>query len=364
MTLAGEQMSARSIGLKAAAPESLPRLLVSADSHVDEPLDLWDGLPLALREQMPKRVAFAKGQRPEGGMDPRARITDMDLDGVAAEILYPTAALRLFALPQEVQEAAFRVYNDWVASYCRTSPKRLFAVPALSVYDIDWAIAEMRRCHDMGLIGALIWQVPDPALPLTAPHYDKFWAAAADMNAPVNFHILTGHNYARANPAGLDRVRGSVNTKIADAVTTVFDLIWSGVFERHPKLKVEIVEAEIGWIPFVLQQWDYYHQRFIKPGARAEKFPITRRPSAIFADHVFATFMDDEVGARAFSHWGEKNCMWSSDYPHPNMTWPHSRAFLEKQIGGLERVKQERLLSRNVIELYHLPVDARAAVGV
>ena len=106
-------------------------------------------------------------------------------------------------------------------------------------------------------------------------------------------------------------------------------------------------------MPFTLQQWDYYYNRF-KDSADRGNFPINRLPSEIFHDHVYATFMDDFVGAQALKFWGENNCMWSSDYPHSNMTWPQSRGFIAKQIGELDYETQERLISQNVIDLYRL----------
>lgn len=335
---------------KAAA---LPELLVSSDSHIDEPADLWDELPADLRDVLPPIPKWTADKRPEGGLNPKIRIEHMDLDAVAAEVLYPTTTLRAFNKPQKAQEQAFRLYNDWVADYCKTAPKRLFAVPCLCVYDIDWAVKEMQRCNDMGLLGGLVWQVPDPALPFTSDHYDPLWAAAAEIGYPINFHILSGHSYNVAELKGIEIARASVNTKTADAITTLFDLIWSGVFSRHPKLKVEMVESEIGFMPFTIQQWDYYYNRF-KDSADRGGFPISRLPSEIFNDHVYATFMDDYVGSQALKFWGDKNCMWSSDYPHGNMTWPQSRAFIAKQIGDLDYETQERLVSQNVIDLYRL----------
>jgi predicted TIM-barrel fold metal-dependent hydrolase len=357
MATKNEELSARTISQtfvqKAAA---VPSFLVSADSHVDEDPKLWDELSADIRAALPKITAWTKDVRPEGGLDPKIRIEHMDLDGLAAEILYPTATLRAFATSQKAQEAAFRLYNDWVADYCKTAPKRLFAVPCLCVYDIDWAVKEMQRCAGMGLLGGLIWQVPDPKLPLNAGHYDRLWAAAAELGKPINFHILSGHSYNRNMGAlkGAEVIRGSVNIKTADAITTVFDLIWFGIFERHPKLRVELVESEIGWLPFILQQWDYYYKRFLRPGATHQEFLISRPPSEIFAEHVYATFMDDFAGSQALKYWGERNCMWSSDYPHANMTWPNSRAFLAKQIGDLDTARQKRLTSQNVIDLYGL----------
>jgi predicted TIM-barrel fold metal-dependent hydrolase len=349
-----EDMSARNIDDAAKqAVSKIPDFIVSADSHVYEPHDLWEALPSEIKGRItpPKRDLE---DRPKGGRDPKARIADMDLDGLAAEILYPTFALKLFDAPPEVQEAAFRTYNDWIADYCKTSPKRLFGIPCLAVYDIDAAVREMHRCHEMGLLGGLVWQVPDPKLPLKSGHYDRLWAAAAELGYPINFHILTGHTYKNSQRTSADKIFGSVNIKTMDAMTSVFDLVWSGVFTRHPKLKVEIVESEIGWMPFLLQQWDYYYERYIKLGTRKEPLPINQLPSTVFKDHIYTTFMDDQVGAQLLRFWGDHNCMWSSDYPHLNMTWPNSRAFIAKQIGDLDREKQIRVLSQNVIDLYRL----------
>jgi predicted TIM-barrel fold metal-dependent hydrolase len=353
-TSALEKMSARTIVADEAQLARIPKFLVSADSHVDEPFDLWDSLPKRITDQLPFRSPLK--DRPKGGMDPKARIGDMDLDGVAAEVLYPTASLKHFELNQEVQEAVFPIYNDWVAEYCKTAPDRLYAIPCIPCYDIDFAVKELRRCNAMGMLGCLIWQVPDPDLPFTSDHYEPLWSVAEELDVVINLHILTGHNYRKLEQKGIEKVRGSVNMKTYDAITSLFDIIWIGVCERHPKIRFEIVEAEIGWIPFVLQQWDYYYNRFQRPGPSFTEFPISRLPSEIFNEHVYATFMDDYVGAQALGYWGEHNCMWSSDYPHPNMTWPQSRAFVARQTGNLPKDKQKLLLSQNVIDLYKLPI--------
>jgi predicted TIM-barrel fold metal-dependent hydrolase len=143
---------------------------------------------------------------------------------------------------------------------------------------------------------------------------------------------------------------------MAEFITSLFQIVWSGAFDRHPKLKLGMIESEIGWLPFLLQQWDYYFERNRRATPDLSNYKIKRLPSEIFREHVSVTFMDDQVGAEALTDWGQRNCMWNSDYPHPNMTWPDSRAFIAKQIGGLPRDVQERLLSKNVIDLFSLPV--------
>jgi predicted TIM-barrel fold metal-dependent hydrolase len=357
MSSAEGALSARRIDQSKLDTDSLPPLLVSADSHVDEPMDLWKGVKSSLRDQMPPRRPM-KG-RPAGAMDPKLRVADMELDGVAAEILYPSACLWCFGLPQDVQEAIFPVYNDWVADYCKAAPDRLFGITVLPCYDIDAAVKELHRGYDMGLRGAMIWRAPDPRLPFTdLKHYEKLWGAAAELGQPINLHTLTNHGNRQLEARGMERARSAVNTTLHDGITTMFDLIWSGVCDRHPKLRFEYVEAEIGWLPFVLQQWDYYFERYTKTGTPVERqeFLIQRKPSEVFAEHFFATFLDDYAGSRALTYWGERNCMWSSDYPHPSMTWPNSRAFIAKNLGDLPLEKKKRLLSQNVIDLYGLPL--------
>jgi predicted TIM-barrel fold metal-dependent hydrolase len=181
MAMTLDAMSARyaTAEMKKAA-EKVPEFIISADGHVDEPADIFDSLPSEIRDNI-KRPKIMLDTRPKGGVDAKIRITDMDLDGLAAEVLYPTFGLGLFAQEQREQEAAFRVYNDWIADFCKHAPKRLFAVPCLAVYDIDVAIAEMQRCNDMGLLGGLVWQVPHPDLPLTSDHYERLWAAAVEL---------------------------------------------------------------------------------------------------------------------------------------------------------------------------------------
>jgi len=174
--------------------------IVSADSHVMEPVDLWKTrVPRELREAAPLFPPHKLGegfqQRP-GGHDPHARLKEMEVDGLAAEVLYPTLMLGLFSLHDaRLQQACFRVYNDWLVDYCSVAPHRLIGIGAISVYDIEHAVAELERCRKAGLHGALIWQAPHPDLPFYAAHYDRLWAAAQELAMPVSMHILTGHSY-------------------------------------------------------------------------------------------------------------------------------------------------------------------------
>ena len=104
-------------------------MLISADSHVAENPHLWETrLPQSLRDQAPRfpeRGNGGAGSRP-GGWDPNAREREMATDGVSAEVLYPSLGLRLYSIEDPtLQEACFRVYNDWLMEYCAAVPERL-----------------------------------------------------------------------------------------------------------------------------------------------------------------------------------------------------------------------------------------------
>jgi predicted TIM-barrel fold metal-dependent hydrolase len=323
--------------------------------------ELWsNGVPAAFRDEAPKFPPHKVGegfQAQPGGWDPNQRVKEMAVDGVSAEVLYPTLGLSLFGLDDAaMQEACFRVYNDWLIDYCSAAPNRLIGVACIPIYDTDHALAELDRCAKAGLRGALIWQAPHPDLPLYSDHYERFWSAAEEMDVPVSFHILTGHNYTKhpESRKGVEQYRGSVNLKAAEIASALFELIFYGILDRHPRLKLVTVENEIGWIPFYLQQWDYYFRRFrgVNPP------PIEREPSAYFNEQVFATFFNDSVGGRQLAWWGVDNCMWSNDYPHPNSTWPNSRRVIERDLGHLPAETQTKLVRDNAARLYGIKIPA------
>ena len=342
------------------------KVLFSADSHVMEPVDLWKkGVPVTMRDEAPVFPPHKVGegfQSQSGGWDPHERQKEMAQDNVSAEVLYPTLGLGLFALDDpKMQAACFEVYNDWIADYCAVAPDRLLGVGMIATHDIKTAVAELERSHKAGLRGALVWQTPRPDLPFKSGHYDALWEAAEALDMPVSLHILTGHGYSKEQferiargekLEGTDSYRNSVNTKHYEVANAVLELIFSGALERFPKLKVVIVENEAGWIPFMLQQWDYYYNRF----KTRNPMPITMRPSEYFDRQGYATFFKDAVAGQSFRFWGQDNCMWSNDFPHENTTWPNSVQVIEDTLGHLPEDTLRKLLYENAERLYGIQV--------
>jgi predicted TIM-barrel fold metal-dependent hydrolase len=399
--------------------------LVSADSHVNEAPDLWESrLPSRLRERGPRLVrgddgqdvwvaegigpmplvwaTNAAGQRPPdgpfedhemtisreemvtGSYDPKARLTDMDADGVDAEVLYPgpfgglgggggVAGLR----DTELRTASIRAYNDWLSEFCAEAPERLVGLALIRLEEPDFAEAEIERSAALGLRGGVINAMPDMsgAPPIFSPTYERVWAKAEEARFPLSLHIgqtrslsplveaagrdgdqSTGSDDGGGNPLGTS---GS-GTGIAEMFFTMMCLdmaepvsllIFSGVLERHPGMRFAIAESGIGWIPFVLERMDYTfdrHRLWMKSG-------IGRRPSEYFHECFAATFQqDDETGLLARHIAGVGNLMWASDYPHTDSTWPYSRSVVDKLFHDVPEADRHQIVAANAVRFYGL----------
>jgi predicted TIM-barrel fold metal-dependent hydrolase len=367
--------------------------LISADSHVNEPGDLWvERIDKPFRERAPRVVENPPGQRPgaylilegvapvhlaqgmgagkrpeelprffqastykdgrPGGWDPAERVKDMDLDGVEADVIYTTLGFRQFWLTDAaLQRACFRVYNDWLAEYCAYAPTRLAGLALISLYDIGEGVKELRRCAKAGLKGAVIWASPPDDRPYPASLYDPFWAEAQELGMPLSLHSITGMGAESrlAIKQPLDRyVRSTVLCH--EVQRTLVALIFSGVLERFPRLKFVSAENEVGWLPFFLQKLDQAQEeyRYLYPA------PLTLRPSEYFRRQVFATFIDDPVGVATRELVGVENIMWSSDYPHTVSTWPHSRQVVDRDFKDVPERDKRRIVRENVAGLYGL----------
>ena len=378
----------------------MSELLISSDSHVLEPSDLWTkGLPPAMRDRAPRvfynearglwmvgceevtpqsiTFSFVAGvdldDLPEmhkagyaaarpGGWDPRARLDDMIVDGVSAEVLYPSLGLGMYWIQDPAfQEACFRVYNDWLIEYCSALPDRLIGIAMISMWNVDHAVAELRRCKDAGLRGALIWLRPPDSHSFMTTNNDAFWAAAHEMDMPVALHILTDFGITKwrveTNPTGPYRYKAVVNMQF-EIEMALFDLIFSGVLERFPDLKLISVENEYNWLASLLVRMDKGHERF----RREVPLSLTMRPSDYVRRQVRLTFFNDAIGPLTLPYLGADLLMWSSDYPHQNSTWPHSRDVIARDLGQLPAEDREKLVSRNVIDLHKLAIPEPVSV--
>lgn len=355
--------------------------IISADSHVFEPADLWETrLDRKFRDRAPEVIVengclfltapggikaivspfSAVGKRGaelqehmaggfdtvrRGGWDPLARLKDQETDGVAAEILYTSHAMALFGLQDaELQLACFRAYNDWLAEFCSASPMRLLGIGLISVMDSRAGVMELERCIKMGLKSGMISN--DPVIPYDDRVYDPLWEAASALDIPLSMHSITG---------GKPRDLAGGNFKVAPMLDFIHDsqrtfaiMLQGDLFERFPKLKVVSVENDIGWISYFLHMLDKnYEVGFSSQGA-------PRKPSEYARDHLWATFQDDPNGVALWKSFGQNNFMWASDFPHVTSTWPKSRQVIDENFASVPDEVKHKIICENAKRLYRI----------
>lgn len=355
-------------------------MIVSADSHVVEPGDLWiryidpayrEVAPRLVREQgsdvfvaADSRVAnigtlgsggnAAEEIRREGtfeevrrgGWDPAARIADMDLDGVEAEIIYPSFGLQIIRLDDRgYQQACQRAYNRWLAEFCRFAPARLNGVGMVTVEDVDSALAELQRFPELGFVSVMINAHSYEDLPFYDAEFDPFWATVAEMDLPVSLHIGTERKRAPGARTPVEAVLFQVAIQKA-----VAELVIGGVFDRHPKLKIVSVENDAGWAAAFYERMDYK----VKKNAGLQAFSCQETPSFYGRRNLFHTFIIDHLAVAARDFLGVSQLMWSSDYPHFDGSWPKSREAIEDHLGAIPTAERELIAGGNAARIYHL----------
>jgi predicted TIM-barrel fold metal-dependent hydrolase len=378
----------------------VPALILSSDSHVFEPPDLWTTrIDREFRHRAPRmqRIggadvlvvedsqvlsgiglisnAGARFEAPEtisgqgrfedvhrGGYDPGQHLKDMALDGVAGEVLYPSQGLFYFRVADSaLMSAIFRAYNDWLAEFCRTDPARLKGIAMINLDDVQDGVRELERAAGMGLAGAMITEYPLEDRRYDLPMYEPFWAAAEALDMPLSLHTAT-RRQGRIRGAGEKTLRDASSraTKAFSPATSMCDLIFSGVFERHPRLTLAIVEFELSWAPHLLDTMDYtYRERHEEALYR---FKDGMRPRDFFHRNVVLSFQEDAVGIRLRDVIGVDNMMWGSDYPHSESTFPQSRKILAEILAGVPEDEQAKIAGGNTARVYRFDT-ARLARG-
>jgi len=364
--------------------------IISADSHITEPPGTYvdridkkfkDIAPRMERSEqlgdifvidglstpVPMGLVAAAGKRPEdlrisgvkfeelhrGGWDPKARLADQDRDGVSAEIIYPTVGMLLCNHKDfDYKKACFDAYNLWLAEYCDTDRQRLLGIGQTAMRSVEEGIEDLRRIKALGFRGVMLPGEPqvedyDSAL------YDPFWEAAIDLQMPLSFHILTGQGSSLGQGVRGPKINGFLSI-IRGNQDIMGMLVYSGVFERNPNLKVVCVEADAGWVPHYMYRMDHAYKRhryWLTSGV------ISKLPSEYFRENIYVTFQDDWVAFQMKDMCNFARIMWANDFPHSDSTWPWSQEMLAEHTKHLSEKEKNMVLHDNVAELYQL--DAR-----
>jgi predicted TIM-barrel fold metal-dependent hydrolase len=390
-----------------ATPAPTRYRVVDADCHILEPKDIWaNWLAAKYQEKAPKLVRDVDGgdawltavggdpdpiglvatpgmpwdqfrwfgvtydeARP-GCYDGAARLADMDLDGVDAEILFPPQRTMSHFLGDDDDDfvlAGVEAYNSFLfEEFCAPDPTRLIGLAQVPSLGIDVAVDALRKAKARGAKGVLISNWPSGNEQLSRDD-DPFWSAALDEGIPVSIHINIISRRQRSSARKAAAARGNqlydmrseaTRAKAIGGMSHVFSMaagnitsmLFTGVFERFPQLQVCWIETGVGWLPHFIECLDDRYWRNRSWG----DLPVKEPPSAYWYRNNAASFITDRTGIELRHRVGVENMMWSSDYPHHGNDWPHSRKVIEDTMGHIATDEKAKIVGGNAARIWQL----------
>jgi predicted TIM-barrel fold metal-dependent hydrolase len=372
--------------------------MVSVDTHLSPPVKLFhermdkkfhDLLPKIEKRDDGERYIIMPGARPERLIDfafegedllrsksgadllqkdtdgsvitGLNRIADQEMDGVDAEIIFPNgAALLMWSTNNnEMVAAQAAVWNDWAMEVCGPYIDRCSPVAALCTADVELAVAEIERVAKLGYRVLTL-----PCKPVFGEHdishinynlpvFDPMWAAIQDHDLAITYHVSTGKDPRAARGNG-GAIINYVCHSLSPTIEPIVNMCASGVFERFPKLRAATIEADAGWVPWMLQKMDeayLKHHFWVRP-------KLKNLPSEYYRSNCFASFGEDKAAIALVEEFGlEGNFMWANDYPHHEGSWPHSAEALYRTLGNnLREETRAKLVGLNAARAFNIPV--------
>ena len=287
--------------------------------------------------------------------EPHAMLEELEADGVWGACLQPSQGLFWYRLPDsELLSALCRAYNVWIADFCRAAPGRFKGIGMLNVDDVDDACRELERCAELGLAGAFIPVYPVAERPYRHASYDRLWWTAQDLEMPLLLHVATMRGGIPGSEFTID-----INQLTAAGLAnsdywmrySLTAMIFAGVFDRYPRLKVGSVEHETAWVPHWLRQMDFTYRERPALG-RAWKSRHAMLPSEYWQRNMFVEFMEDDCGIRLRDVIGVDNMLWGNDFPHAESTWPKSREFLDRIFAGAPDEDRRKITADNAARIF------------
>jgi predicted TIM-barrel fold metal-dependent hydrolase len=329
---------------------------------VSWPKDEWGFDPTSLAEMRP------------GCYDVEPRVADMDANGMLAGMNFPTfagfAGTHVAKMPdRDLSAAAIAAYNDWaIDALAGEHPGRFIPLAILPYFDVDRAVAEVRRVADKGCLAVSLPEAPYAVgLPsFGSGHFDPLFAALADTGMVTCLHIGIAFGLVKRP----DEVLADDIMLIAPQVMTVTatDLFLSGLLRRFPDLRFALSEGGIGWVPFFLDRLERHVVN--QSWTNLDRLPPGKTPTEIWRENFLACFITDPTALRVRDRIGVETIAWECDYPHSDCTWPNSPEILHAELAaaGCTDGEIDRITWQNVARFFrfdpfaHVP-RAEATVG-
>lgn len=279
--------------------------------------------------------------------NPKLRLEDMDRDGLWASVIYGPVPLTLSIPEPDLQALCYAAWNDWaIEEFNAAAPDRLCILPFLPSHSPEAAVAELERCAEIGHRGAIIdvfdFDAGDPA-------WDRLWAAADHTGLPLSFHIKGG-----ASPRLSYQIGKWQSAAFASLLPLQLDealsiMIFSGALERHPGFRLVLAESGVGWLPYYLKRMDLEWENL----RDAIDYAPSISPTELFRRQIIATFEEEPLAPQLIPLLGADYCMWASDYPHTDSTFPESQRAIEETLGALPAEDRRKITALNCAKLYH-----------
>lgn len=350
--------------------------VVSCDTHWEVNEDVfYEKFPTHLKDKAPRVwfdkywhigykgqvEAFPMDQRGDellplvigqGLADIKKRYEDFDAEGVDLDICFPQTLFGFVRYPDsEVQENMYRVWNsDVVKTLEKRSGGRTFGV---GIFPNWWepAAAErsMRQIVDLGLKTFMVPVTPGPGpdgkpAAWGDPHFDRFWAVAAESKLPICFHVAEGLDQAHRGGLGISTlcIFGPLRKPWGQ-------LVFGGVFDRNPSLQVVFVEAGINWVSGTLQDAEMIYDTF-----QGALDPLKHRPSHYWHNNCYGVLQNDRLGLEQLDIIGVDRVMWANDYPHCEGTFGFGRAALQAIVDRVPADDARAIIGGTAIDLFKL----------
>ncbi len=326
--------------------------VIDADGHFYEPEDLWDRyLSPEFQDRSPKVArmlgnSMVQFEGEEGGvsrsdklfsqMDAKfghafrdgwtleSRIKDMDTEGWDIQVCLPTKAVSLPGfIPDDVQGAMCVAYNSWAHDFCSGAPERIKFTATVPGHDIDDMVAEIRR--SVSELGAVSVFLPKaiPEKMWHHPDYTKVWETVTELDVPISVHgssSASGDPWANAryNPyAGPFIALGQAIGFPFENMINLGHFMYSGILDRFPSLKLLILEANSGWVPFWLNRLEKYCEG--RQSVFFDEHPLDLTPQEYFLRQCAVAADADEPSIKyVVDYIGDDNIVFNTDYPHPD----------------------------------------------
>jgi predicted TIM-barrel fold metal-dependent hydrolase len=293
------------------------------------------------------------------------RIADQARDGVDGEVIFPNGPVLLMWSSGDVEfvDAQCRAWNDWAWEVCGPYKDKCNPAAALATADVGIAVKEVERVAKMGYRTLIL-----PCKPIWGPHsidhinynlpvFDPLWAAIQDHDLAIVYHVSTGKDPRAARGNG-GAVINYVVHSLSPTIEPIVSMCASGAFERFPRLRVATIEADAGWVPFVMEKMDeayLKHNFWVRPKLKA-------LPSEYYRSNCYASFGEDRPAMDLMEKWGlEEKLMWANDYPHHEGSWPYSAEAIERTFPPhLSDKTRAKLLGLNAAKVFRFDVPPDA----